>query len=239
MSTTTDHGLSARLTLAMSGQELREFLGAVLPHAGTDEALPELTWVTLDFDATAGTLVAVATDRFTFGAVRYELDECDTVTGALTIAVSAAALRVLTCQITPRARVRLTLTAEQVRAEQLSEPTLTCHLPIAGQPPRTWREWRSWLAACAWSKPRADLACGVALNVAYLSRFRSAIRDGMPLEMRAAGKDVLVTCGTHFLGLIAPVDTGQVRAVEGDPVTSWLPNRQTKQVGPTGDRQVA
>ncbi|MER6950818.1 hypothetical protein ABT294_43065 [Nonomuraea sp. NPDC000554] len=64
---------------------------------------------------------------------------------------------------------------------------------------------------------------GVALNSAYLTRFRTASRDHLPLEIRPAGRVMVITCGTHFLGLAMPMDLTTARENTSDPLTGWLP----------------
>ncbi|MBB2909147.1 hypothetical protein FHS43_000393 [Streptosporangium becharense] len=220
MTTQTTATRPGEITLTMTGRELRHFLGAVLPHAGTDPGFPPLTMVTLD--AADGHLHALATDRYTLGITRHPLPE--PTPGQLTVTVPAAALRAVTRQIAPRADVRLTLTGEGLTIEQLSDPHLTYRLPASTEHPFL-PDWRPWLAQRARLAPDPVLTGprGVALNPAYLARFRAATRDGLPLELRPAGKALFVTCGTHFLGVLMPMDLSQARAATPDPLTGWLP----------------
>ncbi|MEV4249503.1 hypothetical protein AB0J63_39580 [Streptosporangium canum] len=207
------------LTLSMTGRELRQFLGAVLPHAGTDPAFPPLTAVT--FDAEGASLYALATDRYTLGIARHRMAEG--VSAPFTLTVAAATVQAIIRQIKPRASVRLTLTGEGLTIDQL-DPQVTYRLPASGERPAL-PNWRVWFAERLAEKPAAVLtsAHGLALNPAYLARFRSACRDRLPLEMRPAGRHVAITCGEHFLGLIGPMDLSKTRAASGDPLDIWLP----------------
>lgn len=208
------------ITASMTGRELRQFLGAVLPHAGTDLAFPPLTVVS--FDAEGASLYALATDRYTLGIARHRLPEG--LSAPFTMTVPAAALQAVVRQIKPRAAVRLTLTDNALTIDQLSDPHLTYRLAASGERP-VLPNWRVWFAERLADKPAAVLtsAHGIALNPAYLARFRSACRDRLPLEMRPAGRHVAITCGEHFLGLIGPMDLSKTRAASGDPLATWLP----------------
>ncbi|MER5419889.1 hypothetical protein [Streptosporangium roseum] len=207
------------ITLSMTGRELRQFLGAVLPHASSDSAFPPLTVVT--FDAEGASLYALATDRYTLGVARHRMVEG--VSAPFTLTVAAATVQAIVRQIKPRAAVRLTLTGEGLTVDQL-DPQVTYRLPASGERP-VLPNWRAWFAERLADKPTAVItsAHGIALNPAYLARFRSACRDRLPLEMRPAGRHVAITCGEHFLGLIGPMDLSKTRAVSGDPLATWLP----------------
>ncbi|MFD8562136.1 hypothetical protein ACFV1N_33045 [Streptosporangium canum] len=213
---TTHH---REITLSMTGRELRQFLGAVLPHASTDPAFPPLTAVT--FDAEGACLYALATDRYTLGIARHRMVEG--VSAPFTLTVAAATVQAITRQIKPRANLRLTLTGEGLTIDQL-DPQVTYRLPASNERP-VLPNWRTWFAERLAEKPAAVItsAHGLALNPAYLARFRSACRDRLPLEMRPAGRHVAITCGEHFLGLIGPMDLSKTRAASGDPLATWLP----------------
>ncbi|WP_189242529.1 hypothetical protein [Planobispora rosea] len=207
------------ITTEMTGRELRQFLGAVLPHAGTDALLDVLTVVILE--ASGGMLHALATDRYTLALARRPLPEA--TSGALIGAVAAAALQAIVRQIKPRASVRLTLTSEGLSIDQLSDPQISYRLP--SRPAFTpLLRWRPWLAEQLKQKPQpvVTAARGIALNPAYLARFRTASRDGLPLEMRPAGRCMVITCGSHFFGLAMPMDLSKARAANPDPLTGWL-----------------
>ncbi|WP_068920882.1 hypothetical protein [Planobispora rosea] len=207
------------ITTEMTGRELRQFLGAVLPHAGTDALLDVLTVVI--FDASGGMLHALATDRYTLALARRPLP--GDAPGTLTVAVAAAALQAIVRQVKARASVCLTLTPEGLGIDQLSDPQISYRLP--SRPAFTpLLRWRPWLAEQLKHKPEPVLtaAHGIALNPAYLARFRTAARDGLPLEMRPAGRCMVITCGTHFLGLAMPMDLSKARADHPDPLSGWL-----------------
>ncbi|WP_031166269.1 hypothetical protein [Streptosporangium roseum] len=207
------------IALSMTGRELRQLLGAVLQHAGTDPAFPSLTVVT--FDAEGAWLYVLATDRYTLGVARHRMTEG--ASAPFTLTVAAATVQAIVRQIKPCAAVRLTLTGEGLTIDQL-DPQVTYRLPASGERP-VLPNWRVWFAERLAEKPAAVLtsAHGIALNPAYLARFRSACRDGLPLEMRPAGRHVAITCGEHFLGLIGPMDLSKTRAASPDPLADWLP----------------
>ncbi|GAA3708332.1 hypothetical protein GCM10022224_087330 [Nonomuraea antimicrobica] len=127
------------------------------------------------------------------------------------------------CQIKPRANVRLTLTSDGLALDQLSDPLLTFRLPASGEAPFL-RDWRNWIAQQVTKKPEpVTSARGVALNPAYLARFRAASRDHLPLEIRPAGRFMVITCGTHFLGLVTPMDLSKSSEYGSDPLAAnWL-----------------
>ncbi|OUC93118.1 hypothetical protein [Streptosporangium minutum] len=207
------------ITARMTGRELREIFGAVLPHAGIDDEFAPLHMLTLD--ASGGMLHVLATDRYTLGIVRHPLPE-STTDFALTL--PARAIQAVLRQIKTRASLTVTLSPHGLTIDQTSDPQLSYRLPASDEFPLL-PDWRAWIAQRARLAPDPMMTAphGVALNPAYLSRFRAATRNGSPLEMRPAGKTMLVTCGTHFLGLISPMDLTKARAASGDPLATWLP----------------
>ncbi|GAA2279203.1 hypothetical protein GCM10010149_23630 [Nonomuraea roseoviolacea subsp. roseoviolacea] len=207
------------ITIGMTGRELRQFLGAVLPHASTDDSLPVLTMVT--FEATGDMLHALATDRYTLAIARHPLP--DPAPDKVTLTVPAAALGAVLRQIKVRADVRLTLTSDGLTLDQLSDPRLTYRLHATGEAPLL-ADWRNWIANRLTAKPEPVVtsARGVALNPDYLARFRAASRDHLPLEIRPAGRCMVITCGTHFLGLVTPMDLTKMSEYSTDPLTGWL-----------------
>ncbi|MGJ6968916.1 hypothetical protein ACSDR0_44155 [Streptosporangium sp. G11] len=210
---------SRTVTTTMSGRELRLFFGAVLPHASTDDTLPPITMLTLD--VAGGVLHALATDRYTLGIARHPLPSG--TPGAFTLGVPAAAVRAVISHIKLRASVELTLSAEALTIDQF-DPQVRYHLPASDARP-VLPDWRTWLAErlTATPEPVLTAARGIVLNPTYLARFRSAPRDGLGIEMRPAGRCMVITCGTHFLGLVMPMDLSKVHAEAPDPLTGWLP----------------
>jgi hypothetical protein len=226
MTTPTTPATTGRpeITTAMTGRELRAWIGAVLPHAATDDTLPVLTKVVVE--AADGVLYALATDRYTLAVSRHWPP--DPVSGALTVTVAARALHTLLRQIKPRDSVRLTLNETGLTLDHLDrhgDPCLSYRLPNAGEPLRDLADWRTWLTKRVAQAPGPILTDprGVGLNPAYLARFKTA-SDGDPLEMRPAGSVMVVTCGVHFLGLIAAMDLTGDRETSADPLTDWLPD---------------
>lgn len=221
MGNNLDTTRAIQITAGMTGRELRHFLGAVLPHASTDDdGLPVLTMVT--FEATGNVLHALATDRYTLAIARQPLP--DPAPGTLTLTVAAGALTAVIRQIKPRAAVQLTLTSDGLTLDQLSDPQLSYRLPASGTAPLL-PDWRTWLTERLAHKPDPAMtsARGIALNPAYLARFRAASRDHLPLEIRPGGRFMVITCGTHFLGLAMPMDLTKTRQAGPDPLTDWLP----------------
>lgn len=208
------------ITIGMTGRELRQFLGAVLPHAGTGDTLPALTMVT--FEVSCGMLHALATDRYTLAIARHPLP--DPAPGMFTVTAAASALQAVVRQIRPRAAVQLTFTSDGLTLDQLSDPRLSYLLHASGEAPLL-PSWRTWLADRLAAKPDPVVTTtrGVALNPAYLARFRAASRDNLPLEIRPAGRCMVITCGTHFLGMAMPMDLTKTHQNTPDPLTNWLP----------------
>ncbi|MGW3363618.1 hypothetical protein ACWDOR_11785 [Streptosporangium canum] len=208
------------ITLNMTGRELREIFGAVLPHAGTDDTLPPITMLTLD--VTGGMLHVLATDRYTLGIVRHPLTEgC---ASNFTLTLPARAVQAVLRQIKTRASLTVTLSPRGLTIDQTSDLKLSYRLPAGDERPLL-PDWRTWMAQRARLAPDPVVTSprGVALNPTYLARFRAATRNGSPLEIRPAGKTMLVTCGTHFLGLISAMDLTKAHAASPDPLTTWLP----------------
>ncbi|MGW5680331.1 DNA polymerase III subunit beta family protein [Nonomuraea sp. NPDC003754] len=209
--------------VTLTGTALRQYLGAVLPHASTDDTLPILTAVT--FEVADGALYALATDRYTMGIVRQPLDtDQPHPTSALSVIISAAALQATARQVKARARVTLTVTEQAVTIEQAGAFTLACRLPALEMSPLL-SNWRTWFADQVRNKPDRAVHTdrGTALAPAYLARFRPATRDHLPLQFRPAGRAVVVTCGEHFLGLISPRRPTEQETAQPDPLDSWLP----------------
>ncbi|MER5320872.1 hypothetical protein [Streptosporangium roseum] len=220
MSTPTTATHSDEITTSMTGRELREIFGAVLPHAGTDDTLPPITMLTLD--VTGGMLHVLATDRYTFGIVRHPLTEgC---ASNFTLTLPARAIQAVLRQIKARASLTVTLSPRGLTIDQTSEPKLSYRLPAGDERPLL-PDWRTWMAQRARLAPDSVVTSprGVALNPAYLARFRAATRNGSPLEMRPAGHCMVITCGTHFLGLISAMNLTKQHATSPDPLADWLP----------------
>ncbi|GAA0949128.1 hypothetical protein [Nonomuraea longicatena] len=215
------------ITADMTGRELRAWLGAVLPHASTDTSVPFMAVVTIEA-APDRTLYALATDRYTLAVSCRPLPDPGTGTAPapLTLTVAARALHTVIRQIKPRDTVRLTLTDDGLTLEQLGDPHLSYRLPASDYEPLL-PNWRTWLTKQASQTPGPVLTDprGVALSPGFLARFKTAARDGLPLEMRPAGRHlVVITCGTHFLGFIAAADLTGPRKTCGDPLADWLPD---------------
>ncbi|GAB2443350.1 hypothetical protein GCM10027187_02510 [Streptosporangium sandarakinum] len=217
--TTTTRSRRREVTTDLTGRELREIFDAVLPHAGTDDTLPPITMLTLD--VTDGWLHVLATDRYTLGIVRHPLP---TTWGHFALTLPARAVQAVLRQIKLRATLTIRLTPDGLSIDQTSEPALSYRLPASGEHPLL-SDWRAWIAERARLTPDPVLTSphGVALNAAYLARFRPATRTGAPLEIRPAGRCMLITCGTHFLGLISAMDLTRAHAETPDPLTAWLP----------------
>ncbi|MEV4161426.1 hypothetical protein [Nonomuraea dietziae] len=219
--------MSARIRPAivtLTGTALRQYVGAVLPHASTDDTLPMLTAVV--FEVADGALYARATDRYTMGIVRHPLDtEQQQPTSGLSVVISAAALQATIRQVNARAQVTLTVTEQAITMEQTGAFTLACRLPALDERPFL-PNWRTWFADQVRSEPDRAVHTdrGTALGPAYLARFRPAARDHLPLRFRPAGRTVVVTCGEHFLGLISPVRPTDRESAQPDPLNSWLPD---------------
>lgn len=210
----------------LSGRELRDLIDPVIVHADpTPEQnadLPELTLVSVE--VYGGTLYLAATDRYTLGITRHQIpDDQPRARGA--IAVPAAALRKALRAVRVRDLIRLSVDRDGLSLTHADATALTHRIPAS---PMTFPlNWRRHLGT--WMRtPRAD-AAPTGLNPAYLARFTHAARDGLPLELRTIGTSsrpqVLVTCGTHFLGAVSPIRLANLAdngTRPGDPLTPWL-----------------
>ncbi|MEU7004456.1 hypothetical protein [Nonomuraea sp. NPDC046570] len=227
MSTTDATSALVPVTLdTLSGRELRDLIDPVIVHADpTPEQnadLPELTLVSVE--VYGGMLYLAATDRYTLGVTRHQIpDDQPRARGA--IAVPAAALRKALRSIAARDLIRLSVDRDGLSLTHADTTALTHRVPAS---PMTFPlNWRRHLGA--WMRtPRAD-AAPTGLNPAYLARFTHAARGGLPLELRTIGTpsrpQVLITCGTHFLGAVSPIrlsvlDDNGTRC--DDPLTPWL-----------------
>ncbi|MFG1751452.1 hypothetical protein ACGFIL_14685, partial [Streptosporangium sandarakinum] len=137
MSTPTTTRSHRRETTAdLTGRELREIFGAVLPHVGADD-FPPLSMLTLEVGD--GWLHVLATDRYTLGIVRHPLP---TNRGRFALTLPARAVQAVLRQIKLRATLTIRLTPDGLSIDQTSEPALSYRLPASGERPLL-SDWRT------------------------------------------------------------------------------------------------
>lgn len=210
--------------LELTGAELRQMLGPVLAHASTDDPfIPVLTYIGIE--VTGGELYLIGTDRYTLGVIRHPLTE---PAGRFTLAVPANALRTMLRTIKAREAVELGISPDAVTIRHTVTAIEYRALAADDIEPI---DWRSLLAkALTANAPRE--AGDTAVSPAYLARFRAATRDGEPLMVRALGHVVVVACGEHFIGAVAPL---RPRADTADVFEHW----RTVLTLPAADRVAA
>jgi hypothetical protein len=227
MSTATTGNQLVPVTIGLlSGTDLHDLCGSVLPHADTapedKSGFPAFTVIRCEVEH--GTFYAVATDRYTLAIARHPLpDDQPSAEGGIT--VPAGALRTVLRSIRRRERIHLTMDRDGLTFTRADSTRLRFVIPAS--PLAFLLNWRDFMGGKLGIPTKAP-AAPVALNPALLARFTPAARHGLPLEFRQlAGKPgpVLVTCGTHFAGLISPVRLDSAaKHLPGwtaDPVTDW------------------
>ncbi|MFI6818699.1 hypothetical protein ACIBG7_40315 [Nonomuraea sp. NPDC050328] len=206
-----------------AGHELHSLFNPVLAHASTEMAarVPGLTLISCEIEH--GVFYAVATDRYTLGISRHPLpDDQPPTNGSIT--VPAATLRRVLAAVRRRDQLVLSMAMDGLTITLTSESPLTFH--ISASPMDFFIPWRT-LMGSKLRMPAAVQAAPVSMAPSMLARFASAVRDGLPLEFRhLQGKyaPVLVTCGTHFAGLLMPVrnNTPTTAETSVNPLDTWL-----------------
>jgi hypothetical protein len=212
----------------LTGRQLRELCDPVLAHVATSRTaalVPLLGQVGVE--VTDSALYLVGTDRYTLGVVRHAFgddDEASTDGVAFSLTVEAAHLRTMLRTVKTATLAELTVTPDGITMRHPSSvefriPAVVGEVSPASVPSQeraTFIDWRQVLNRAVNDGPpgRADIA----VSPAYLARFRTAVRDGMPLCVRPYARILLVACAEHFLGAVCPV-----RISDGapDPFAAW------------------
>lgn len=225
-------------SLTITARQLRNLVTPIYPHAGADGTYPVLEHIRIW--TTKGHVCAWATDRFTFGITRDELDGAEP--GFETFLTVATLKQILTIFKTTR-------TADPVLTiESHGDNTVTVEAAdglfdsvfasarlevnagayVVGQaaggngPHIVYPDLRKLVEAADGLEPDGNL---VAFNPSLMARFAAAQRHGDPLVARAHPRKLtLVACGDHFLGGLMPVNpdtTGSTLAARLDG-NRWL-----------------
>lgn len=210
----------------LTGRELHDLFGSVLPHAdtGPEEKSGYPAFTVIGCEVERGTFYAVATDRYTLGIARHLVPE-DQPRAEGFITIPAAALRTVLRSIRRRERIHLTMDRDGLTFTRADSTRLRYVIPAS--PVSFLLNWRNFMGGKLGTTASAPAAL-VALKPELLARFAPAARHGLPLEFRQlAGTTapVLVTCGSHFAGLIMPMrlDSAATHLPgwSADPVTDW------------------
>ncbi|GAA3213932.1 hypothetical protein [Actinocorallia longicatena] len=212
MTTTT----ATAVTVALTGRSLRNLLVPVLTHTGTDDPY-DLD--TVRVETNGRTLYLSATDRYTLAVVRHRLHGRQPALAPIRLDAAPLALacgflddndRIL-LKVTPEG-ARLTSTPGFGPEHNIIKGDIDarrCYLP----------DWRKILLAPLNEPPTAPLL-RAAYRPEHLARFRTMPADE-PIVFRPTTPNLtLVTCGTRFLGGIAPTKTDNTRAAA--TLTTWI-----------------
>lgn len=208
--------------IAITTREWHELVKPVLPHTINDKDFPELDVVRLEVGEMA--LYAVATDRYTIAAERWELIPADRHGDAgqvvhldaaevkasltpfthtkdrdplLTLIIDTASIPV-TVVGQPRSINRLAVTLQQVgdgTRLMLHDVRDPSKDPLGG--------WRKAISA-ALGRPPAGKLDGLDLHAGMMARWSTAARKGERLTMYTGpepGDPLLITVEKHFVGL--------------------------------------
>jgi len=198
--------------------QLRTLLMTVLPFAGGDIGLPVIATVKLE--GRGGQLMAIATDRYTLGVSKLDVEDCD----GFEALVKAKDVRHILATFKNRkaiqSKVALTVADESITVSLVdglfadAEDLTARYSLMDGTFPKVLHIFRDW-------KP-ADTAVA-ACNPVYMARFQhvTSVR-GEPVQMRiGAGRSpVIVQAGDYFIGAIMPV-TFDKASVPVD-VSAWV-----------------
>ncbi|WP_327086674.1 hypothetical protein OIE66_30680 [Nonomuraea sp. NBC_01738] len=225
-----------------TGRDLHELFAPVLAHAATDPEVasihPGLTVIACEIER--GVFYAAGSDRYTLGITRRQLPDDQPATEG-DIAVPATLLRRVLAGIRRRDKVTMDMDSGGLTITLADEIGLTFRIPASPLP--FLIPWRTFLG----DKLRATgtpLTSPVMLNPSLLTRFNAATRGGLPLELRRVPGDdrapVLVICGSHFVGLIAPMSSQPQSMPPGwdpDAEASWFTACPARDVKPAPRRQ--
>ncbi|MEV4096927.1 hypothetical protein [Streptosporangium saharense] len=205
--------------LHTSGRDIKNLLGAVLPHLDTDgpdyPELPDLTRVHVEIHN--GELRLICSDRYTMAVVRNPLTSA-VEDFSCQFSIPGQEARDVTRSLKDTASVTLSFEADQlvVAVDDYSYAVIPSR--------ESTLQWRKALARVL--TPAATPASPILINPDYLARLEPARRldEGTPMVIQMHGehkKAVVATLGTHFLALIMPIlRTGE--APQPNPLDGWF-----------------
>lgn len=215
--------MSATTSLTIDARVLRDLLTPVMPLAGKDDMLPVLTCVLIQTEGNS--VMASATDRFRLGMCRADLPD-DAEQGPFTALVRVTDLkRILSLFKVGRydsPMLEFTLSANVLHVASAGSfdgmvgGSLTFHT-MDGEFPKLSQIILDALTV------EGESVRDFGVNAGFFADFKSAVRDGHPLEVRPgveAGKPIAVLCGDHFAGVIMP---RRLISSEGTPAREqWI-----------------
>lgn len=187
-------------TLTCKGRDLQRLLRSVLVHAAARDTrvdIPALDQIR--FEVTGTALHAIATDRFTIGVARADI-ETTTPTSDFHVQVPAADLAGVLRTLRVADTATLTLCPNGV---EVDDQRITYRL--AGTD-HAFPAWRGLLAA-AMRNP-IDPGEQVGLDSRHLAKFQTATQgrtEPLILHHHGPRRAVVITCGNWFLGAAMPV----------------------------------
>ena len=204
----------------MSTREWHELVKPVLPHAINDKDFPELDVVRLELGSTA--LYAVATDKFTLAAERWEgAAGRDRHVVHLAAREVAASLKLFTHSKDEDPPLTIIIDQAPTSVTAVGRPVSITRLAVTVQqtgdgtrlvlhdmrdPSRDpLASWRKQLYVTM-TRPRGRALDGLDLYAGMLSKWASAARKGERLTMYTGpkpGDPLLVTVEQHFAGIWA------------------------------------
>ena len=188
-------------TLKTTGGDLKKLMNAVLAHVNDSEEDAHPIFAKLHVEVRDGSLRLVCSDRFTLGLAIQRLDV--TSEGfTVSLAIPADEIRVALEYLDETSPVTFTVQGDAVRIKG----NVDAEIPgVASKLP-----WRDVLSK--FLRPQATPTATLGLDPAYLARFAAAkpLAPSAPLVARFAGEKgmTVLTLGTVFLGMIAPIDLG-------------------------------
>jgi hypothetical protein len=215
------------MRIDMVTSEWHRLVKPVLPHVGGDKDFPELDVVRLELGQTA--LYAVATDRYTLAAERWELAKEDRGSAGLVVHLDAgevkATLKLFAFSRDEDPPLSVTIDTAAIPISVVGRPSSINGLALTIQqvgegngtrlmlhdtrdPSRDpLRGWRKGIRA-ALDRPPGGKLDGLDLNARLLARWSSAARHGERLTMYTGpepGDPLLVIVERHFAGLWVPL----------------------------------
>ena len=209
----------------MTTREWHELVKPVLPHTANDKDLPELDVVRIELGETA--LYAVATDRYTLAAERWELAKEDRGSAGPVVHLDAgevrATLKLFTFSKDEDPPLSVTIDTASIPISVVGRPASVNALAVTIQqvnegtrlmlrdtrdPSRDpLRGWRKGIRA-ALDRPPGGKLDGLDLNAGMLGRWGTAARHGERLTFYTGpepGDALLVIVERHFAGLWMPM----------------------------------
>lgn len=207
----------------MVTSEWHRLVKPVLPHVGGDKDFPELDVVRLELGETA--LYAVATDRYTLAAERWDLAKADRGSAGLVVHLDAgevaASLQLFKHTKDDDPQLTVTIDTAAIPISVVGRPASVNRLAVTvqqvGEGTRLMLHdqrdpsrdplggWRKSIGA-ALSRPAGRALDGLDLYAGMLSRWTAAARKGERLTMYSGpkpGDPLLIVVERHFAGVWA------------------------------------